>query len=682
MHWKQILVIAVWSVCVFFPIAGHSTDPYTLSVSELIPFLKRQDSATRQHAISLIERFGPEGREAIPALIDLLKTRIEEAKNNLNNPSREAIRALEIIGLEAIPEITKLVDDPNGSIRCRAILSLGKSGPLARTALEKLQQIALAPVREQFFAIIAVPQIDRSGSVAIPLLEQIVKSKVHNKTGFMQCHAAAQLQHYPDDPRAIKVLLWAIQQTNPHLRGTALQSLSHSKGRSDQIITSVLPLVQNNEMAGIKCLPHGLFSVDSSPIKHLAAGVLAAQHVDGNLVIPELLKDLGTHETKSALWLISRFQLAPPGTALEVLQLYQREVDKRIKRENVKDGRLDLSPELAAVRCLARMPEQLKLYTPNIQKLAESSDRYQQSEAAILLLSIDPDQFRSQADHIEVLARLASRRGHSVDPELADERTKLFPKGWSDLLPSIAVCEILTNPILLNRYLPQLEEWTKKDLVDWEDESFLIHLRELGPKALKAGPVLFQKLKVDFPITDFGPEATSLLIEEAEQAIKIDEMDTYVHHHSPLPGSLQRFAQIGDAAAPAGPLLHRYLASKQFTFRIGAIEAFSKIPKLRDNVLPQILSALSDKQCRVRTAAAVSLKEFTSPNQKEMIVKKLSPATKDEFADVRAAALETLLALAPTHPETQSAIQHGKQDRHPYVRLLATQATADSVSPQ
>ena len=109
-----------------------TTDPDT-RLQELIRRLKSRHDVRRIHAGLLLGRMGPEAREAVPTLLQLLHE--ESAQNR-----KLAAWTLGYIGqgaVEAIPALLVALRDSNDGVRkmaCEALEKIRPSGTPARVA--------------------------------------------------------------------------------------------------------------------------------------------------------------------------------------------------------------------------------------------------------------------------------------------------------------------------------------------------------------------------------------------------------------------------------------------------------------------------------------------------------------------------------------------------------------------
>jgi hypothetical protein len=226
-----------------------------------------------------------------------------------------------------------------------------------------------------------------------------------------------------------------------------------------------------------------------------------------------------------------------------------------------------------------------------------------------------------------------------------------------------------SNDKLAENFLPKLIEWYRsRDSLSITDQRILREtFQRLGTKAKDVGPVLIEDFDDSYScdiIVKLGSDMVPLLIAKAKESLKDDRWRGLEY--------LQTLTKFGNHAIPALPLLLESLKSPEPIFRVALVKSLGDLTALSDKVVPELIKCLHDEKCIVRAAAASSLGNFI--DHSDLIVPVLIAALKDEYADVRASALESLLKLGLKHPGVRDAVRLAQQDRHPYVRLLATEA--------
>ncbi|MDB5336418.1 MAG: putative lyase [Planctomycetaceae bacterium] len=686
MFWRRMLIV-VWLLS---PALGWGAEPDVQSAQELIAKLKDADPTVRGKSIRALAKFGPEARAAIPALIEALPdTESFNDRFGRFSISTAAYQTLYDVGIEAIPALTIAVDSTKPHVGHSAIDCLARFGPRARSSLEAIVKVLSDPDRDNHFsACAALSRIDADGTVAVPILERYFNTKSIAKDDYGQGMVIELLGRYPNHPRTLPMLLAALKHSNPEVRGGAVQALTDMRGRSQQIIPALLPLLHDRGLKTKFEMSAHCATVDRQGVWRYAAIALALQGAPGEKVVPELLQELENPDpkevhnsnAKAVLWQILEFSAFPPGTAARLLRCYEQAVDRR--RETMKLEKFDqyeVTAELLAIASLARMPRQTAEFTAKWKTWLKSPDEYQRFEAAIILATIDPDQNQDAVDHLLEVINLASEEfDFDISFELRRRRAVRFPKAWSDLIPKFAVGSLLSNPKLVEKFLPDLAEWCRKGLVPWDNPAFMRSFKRLQPEAAYVAQALLEKSYPESCLTairTLGPDIVPILIANAREALEVyqasSEQDDWTSSQY-----LELLPDWPTAAVTAWPVILEYANSPNPHFRAAAYEALGKIPGLHDTARPELLKGLQDPRCIVRVAAAHGLGLISGQNR--VVCPALMRALADDFADVRGAALESLVKLGVDEPGVRDAIQKLTQDPHSYVRLLAT----DVLSPK
>ncbi|MDB5336417.1 MAG: putative lyase [Planctomycetaceae bacterium] len=679
MFWPRML-IALW---ILSPALGWCAETDVQKVQTLIQKLKDPDPTVRGLSVRELAKIGPEARAAIPALIEALVDD-EQFDERYERICAEASQALFEVGLEAIPALTAAVAADEFAGRQHALDCLAKFGPRARTSLDAIAKVLSGPVLMDYDnAQEALCQIDAHGSIAVPILERFLKSKRNTTEGDIDGgEVLRKLWRYPDHPRTLPLLLAAVKNPDPEVRGGAVLALTRTPGHSDQIVAALLPLLHDRKMKTI--LETSICIVNKQRIMDYVLTALAAHGAPGEKVVPELIKELEVPvagpfdepRIKVVLWSISEFSPTPPGTAGRVLKSYEQAVERRraaVKFQKVPEDFIDT--ELIAISCLARMPQQAAEFTPKWKAWLKSPDEHQRFEAAIVLASIDPDHHPDAVD--QVLKVIDEQSGQFTEQDayvLHLDRAHRFSTSTADCIPEIAVRSLLANPRLLERILPKIAEWTVKGIVPWDDAALRRNMKRLQPKAAVFAQALLDKSYSEdcqAAVRALGPDIVPILIANARQRLAAYQADPKADHWTTAP-VLELLPNWSTPAVTAWKVLLDYSNSTNPHYRAVAYEVLGKIRVLHGKALPELLKGLGDSRCIVRVAAANGLGLISDRNR--VVCPALIGMLADDFADVRVAALESLVKLGVDEPGVRDAIQKVSQDPHPYVRLLASEA--------
>lgn len=674
-------------------------------VETYIAQLNNPDANVRSAAIEALGRMGPPARAAIPDLVTTLSDTANSKSGVLSSAVQSiAYRALFDIGLESTPALTIAVDSKDPVVSRHAIDCLAQFGPRARTALNPIAKIADSREHENHLtALLALGRIDHDGNIAIPILERAV-TIIANDRNHSAEYAVMAMQNYPQHPRTLPILLSCLASKDSEVRGNAVLSLENVPDRSGKVTSALLPLLYDKGVVHFFCVSPSCAFFSSGSVAHLVPAALAKQNASANQVVPELLKEVQALiaaddptqllSPRGLLQDIVKFDPLPPKTASRIFELYEQAV-KRQRHAISAEGRSDFEmfTELTAITCLVRIPAQTRELLPKFEALFQSTDAYTRYEAAVVLAALDPRRYPEALRLVESVIDVACDRIDSSSEEeetaskkkLQERQLSFFPKGWEFELPIVGARALLTNPLLLERYASKLHDWNRNDLIRWDDPILIHNLQRLSPQAeLNVTELLehYETKDIRNALFAMGPRIVPRLVADTQQ--RLDESDLgegvdqdngdedkheVTHERSP-PESLTILAEMGEDAATAWPVLLRFAKSDQPLYRIAAIEALAKIRSLHYKSLPHLVALLKDSNCRVRAAAATGLGQYAD----NVMLPALAQAAQDEYADVRASAVESLTKLGLDRPAVRDALEKAQSDSHPYVKLIAQEA--------
>jgi len=105
-------------------------------VSEWVKILNDTNPGTKLEAVTAIREIGPGAREAVPDLIEIIRT----SRNHDKKLLVAASNALLAMGKEIVPDMISLLKDDNWEMRRGSAWTLGKLGPDARDAVPALTE--------------------------------------------------------------------------------------------------------------------------------------------------------------------------------------------------------------------------------------------------------------------------------------------------------------------------------------------------------------------------------------------------------------------------------------------------------------------------------------------------------------------------------------------------------------
>lgn len=187
------------------------------AITRLIDALKNPESSTRAGAAEQLAAMGANARDAVPALI-----------RALDDPSfivqLWAVRALGAVGAEArdaVPRLSRAIDDD--ALRVFALIALGKIGPDAAAALDRIRQIAAGSKVDEVCeaAAMALYRIEGSAHEATIVLQALITMGRDAKA---RMHAAADLGII-GEAEAVPALIRALEDAAGGVRREAAGAL-------------------------------------------------------------------------------------------------------------------------------------------------------------------------------------------------------------------------------------------------------------------------------------------------------------------------------------------------------------------------------------------------------------------------------------------------------------------------
>ncbi len=244
---RVLVVLALLS-----PLYAWGQEPNAADIKKLIAGLDNEDASVRGDNIQRLGNLGPEGRAAIPALIERLqdKGRFSPSIDHLSSSFEHgeimirgaAFDALGKIGLEAVPALVEVLAGNDVDARYEALEVISKIGPGARTSVSRVASLVSAPEKRiRRAALSALVHIDQDGSVAVPLLQKLIQGDDES----LRQYAADSLRQYPKHPQMLSILTRALKSADPAVRGEAARILGNLPGPSERIVELLLPLIHD-----------------------------------------------------------------------------------------------------------------------------------------------------------------------------------------------------------------------------------------------------------------------------------------------------------------------------------------------------------------------------------------------------------------------------------------------------
>jgi HEAT repeat protein len=197
----------------------------------------REDTVNRPGVIQALVQLGPLATPAIPKLVEAL------SKSQYAPIRSLAGMALQQIGVEAVPSLSKALTDESPDARRLAAQRLGAMGPTAREAIPALLhalQDSDGQVRLQ--AAYALWQIDHEAKQVIPILLASLKDK-DPKVRNSSAPLLAQIGPIPES--AVPELQAALKGKDALIRVNAAEALCGLPGHIKEAIPVLLPALRN-----------------------------------------------------------------------------------------------------------------------------------------------------------------------------------------------------------------------------------------------------------------------------------------------------------------------------------------------------------------------------------------------------------------------------------------------------
>ena len=184
----------------------------------------------RNAAAEALASLGSQAKEAVPALIGVVKTTGEQDLLRLRHPEEAGhLRALRRIGEPAVAPLTKLLKDNNWVVRWQAALTLGAIGRPAKEALPALQAVLENEEKQpeaslEVVAAAALAQVRIGGDPKQPVAA-ITKLLGHMFPRVRYYAAQVLWQLGPKAADAVPALIRLLDDEEEAVRGMAVEAL-------------------------------------------------------------------------------------------------------------------------------------------------------------------------------------------------------------------------------------------------------------------------------------------------------------------------------------------------------------------------------------------------------------------------------------------------------------------------
>ncbi|MBI3409221.1 MAG: HEAT repeat domain-containing protein [Planctomycetes bacterium] len=257
-------------------VAAAQEEKKPKTMEDFIHELSSKKARVRGEAAAALGKFGDKAKEAIPALIKLLK-------DNDPNVRLEATITLAKIGPDSVPALTRALESQNKLTRMGAALSLGHLGSAAKRAEPELKKLlkdteedvrchaaqalfridpqtaeTVVPVLssaldslDPYIRLCAMGTLSRIGPAAKDAVAKL-KNCLKDEDYHLRMSAAIALGHIDpsQDAGAIDTLRIALQEPSPAVRMEAAQILGELGAKAKPVIQSIGKLLSDSN-AGV-----------------------------------------------------------------------------------------------------------------------------------------------------------------------------------------------------------------------------------------------------------------------------------------------------------------------------------------------------------------------------------------------------------------------------------------------
>jgi HEAT repeat protein len=186
---------------------GADAHGATGTVTRRLTRIRTEPEAGFRKEAKLLGQFGPEAKEAIPALLAIALENHGKARRDIKIGHEEAVTALAAIAAEPPAELLDLLGHSSPLKREAAAKALGAFGPRAAPAVPRLiEQLRDANPFTALAALVALEQIGPPAAAAIPVLAAIAHKRDTGGTEFFLKHRDETPGRNYYHPRLIQVL--------------------------------------------------------------------------------------------------------------------------------------------------------------------------------------------------------------------------------------------------------------------------------------------------------------------------------------------------------------------------------------------------------------------------------------------------------------------------------------------
>jgi HEAT repeat protein len=628
------------------------------SASRIASLRQRLDQAsirTRVVAMDALAEIGPEARDAIPRMIELLADDtlpVDPGDRLLRGVPEAARESLWHFGPQVGAPLTQTLTLQAPDVRRRSYELLAWLGHVARESLDWLvSEYQNAGAQDRDLLLAAIAKVDSRGDVAIPLLlaglsdpdrtVRVTAAKHLDRTG-LELPAFVKALHDSGAARwmaqeagqsrerdIVDALLRTLEDTDPEVRAVAIRSLVTYRTFSQQVVPPLLSRLADAGEYSYWISNHlgGSGSVATDAARGLARFPEQADHT-----LPELFK-VATDPDSPAFW--------DAGFAVAILCEHVPEfLPKIISALGDDPG----TPILAA---LARVGPRAAAAESRLAELMRSEDADFRPIVATALVCVDGGRNK---DALRI-----------VGEALRDEDSRRY------------VCDFIEQAgphaaPLMPALLEHIVDEERKEWLNWDVTTAI---ESIGPAAIDAAPLLIARLDTDLSMS-LGVDAL-FAIGPATHPLLADALQDGQHSGEHNLQVLELLVRFGPDAAPVIPSIVPHITSKYPRVREAAARALGAIGSQPELSLPALGQAIGDPRPFVRAAAAASLAAFS--DHVTETVPQLVNALGDEYLDVRVAATSALGQLGPLAQSALPALETLKDDSS----VLLSETAAETI---
>jgi HEAT repeat protein len=653
------MLIAVFGALLAAPARG-ADEPE--SCAELIEQLNDPHPFVRVDAAWKLSHLGPQGRDAVPRLIELLA---DETEKNLVWTSAQT--ALESIGAEAVEALGKALSDSSIKVRCRAAEVLQKIGADASPALPRLVDAAWdSDANMRRMVADALGAVDKDGFTAVPVLCLLLG----NDERHVSEAAARALEKYPHLAQiAVPRILPLLIHTRAHVRKQAAKVLGCFPDAAERIVPELV-----------------LSLGDLDPgVRGWAACSLGDLGQLPQIAVPALLRRQQDQGRYSEIWWcgLSGWQSTERSVSRDVITALANFPGQSATVLPVALANVEHSPGFAAPLLQRISAESSRKLGGGLLRMLEKPDLSDYGRVSILEML---GEFRVK-EAVPAITKLLDHPPPPVDPKLGYATAP-------DVRLSAAVALVRIdrtgNPVAWQRVLKDLEVRQSYDAIT--------AVAAAGDKAEEALPLLIPILRGGGGLPDnlltclggYGPAAAEAVPDVLDAwDFEWDAKISLLHKIGPAAiaplvkmidektgapaDCAAALASFGKDAWPAVLSLVPLCEADDPKIALAAIKALGEIGAWPERSVPALREAVTHDRVAVRAAAALALASFSEGAADS--VPPITTALDDEYIIVRRAAAQALGKFGKSAASARDTLERvAKDDPSPLVRHAAREA--------